>query len=61
MEAQFRSAAHHIDKILRGANPADLPVEQATRFKLVINVKTARELGLEIPWLLLTNADELIE
>ena len=61
MEAQYRQAAMYVDKILHGASPADLPVEQATRFKLVINVRTARELGIQIPWILLTNADELIE
>ena len=60
MEGIFRSAARYVDKILRGANPADLPVEQATRCKLVINLKTAREMGLEVPPLLLST-DELIE
>jgi putative ABC transport system substrate-binding protein len=61
MEGQLRSAADLVDKILRGAIPAELPVEQATRFKLVINLKTARELGLEIPRPLLSAVDELIE
>jgi putative ABC transport system substrate-binding protein len=61
MEGQFRRAANHVDKILRGANPADLPVEQATTFKFVINLRTARELGVEVPPLLLSFATELIE
>jgi len=61
IEERFHRAASYVDKILKGANSGEIPIEQPTKFQLVVNAKAAKALGIEIPSLIFAQADEVIE